>query len=249
MPARTRQKDMTAVVRRMTRRIVGRFHPDKVILFGSHARGTAGRDSDVDLLVVMPVTGSRRETGIAIGVALSDLPFRSTLSSPRLKSSPSGGISPGPSSARRPSKAGFCMKSRPDVLAEAARLWVAKADADLKMASVILRQSDSSLADGACYHAQQCVEKCFKAVLVASGVDFPRVHDLNALARLSPQLLLLLTDDERRRLTQCASVIRYPGTYEPITLREARRLVALARRVRTAVRKALPASAVGRKAR
>lgn len=44
----------------MVRRIVNRFHPDRVILFGSHARGTAGPDSDVDLLIVMSVTGSKR---------------------------------------------------------------------------------------------------------------------------------------------------------------------------------------------
>ena len=30
------------------------FQPEKVILFGSYARGTAGEGSDVDLLVVMP---------------------------------------------------------------------------------------------------------------------------------------------------------------------------------------------------
>lgn len=54
----------------MVKQIVRRFHPDQVILFGSHARGTAGPDSDVDLLVVMPLTRSRRETAVAIGVAL-----------------------------------------------------------------------------------------------------------------------------------------------------------------------------------
>jgi predicted nucleotidyltransferase len=46
----------------MVRRIVQRFDPEKVILFGSHARGTAGPDSDVDLLVVMTVRGSKRDT-------------------------------------------------------------------------------------------------------------------------------------------------------------------------------------------
>lgn len=54
----------------MVRRIVRRFDPERIILFGSYARGTAGPDSDVDLLVVMPVTGSRREKAIEIGVAL-----------------------------------------------------------------------------------------------------------------------------------------------------------------------------------
>jgi predicted nucleotidyltransferase len=54
----------------MVRRIVKRFAPERIILFGSYARGTAGPDSDVDLLVVMPVTGSRREKAIEIGVSL-----------------------------------------------------------------------------------------------------------------------------------------------------------------------------------
>jgi predicted nucleotidyltransferase len=37
----------------MVRRIVKRFRPERIILFGSHARGTAGPDSDVDLVVVL----------------------------------------------------------------------------------------------------------------------------------------------------------------------------------------------------
>lgn len=69
---RAAKAKLPAVVGRMTRRIVRRFHPDKVILFGSHARGTAHRDSDVDFLVVMPVKGSKREARVAIGVALAD---------------------------------------------------------------------------------------------------------------------------------------------------------------------------------
>ena len=43
----------------LVRCIAERFDPDQIILFGSHARGTARHDSDVDLLVVMPVTGSK----------------------------------------------------------------------------------------------------------------------------------------------------------------------------------------------
>ena len=37
--------------------IVQRFHPEKVVLFGSCAVGEATEDSDVDLLVVMPFKG------------------------------------------------------------------------------------------------------------------------------------------------------------------------------------------------
>jgi len=54
----------------MVQRIVRQFMPEKIILFGSHARGDAGPDSDVDLLIVMPVAGSKREKAVEIGVAL-----------------------------------------------------------------------------------------------------------------------------------------------------------------------------------
>ncbi len=57
----------------MARRLVRQFHPDQIILFGSHARGTAGPDSDVDFLVVMPVTGSKREKQIEMRIALHDI--------------------------------------------------------------------------------------------------------------------------------------------------------------------------------
>lgn len=60
-------------IQEMTRRIVERFDPEKIILFGSHARGSAGPDSDVDLLVVMHVRGSKREKGVEIGMALHDI--------------------------------------------------------------------------------------------------------------------------------------------------------------------------------
>ena len=46
---------------RMVRRIVRKFQPEQVILFGSQARGDAGPDSDVDLLVVMDFEGAARD--------------------------------------------------------------------------------------------------------------------------------------------------------------------------------------------
>jgi uncharacterized protein len=51
-------------------RIVRGFHPEKIILFGSRARGTAGPDSDVDLAVVMNVEGSKRQKATEIDLAL-----------------------------------------------------------------------------------------------------------------------------------------------------------------------------------
>jgi predicted nucleotidyltransferase len=43
-----------SAIRRLARQIAERFQPDKIILFGSYAYGTPTRDSDVDLLVIMP---------------------------------------------------------------------------------------------------------------------------------------------------------------------------------------------------
>src|SRR5512137_1988959 len=61
------------IIAQMERRIVVEFNPQKIILFGSYARGTAGPDSDVDLMVVMPVQGSRRQKRVAIRTALSGM--------------------------------------------------------------------------------------------------------------------------------------------------------------------------------
>ncbi len=57
----------------MVQRLVERFGPDQIILFGSHARGTAGPDSDVDLLVIMPFTGSKRAKQLEMRLALHDI--------------------------------------------------------------------------------------------------------------------------------------------------------------------------------
>ncbi len=68
------QNSTKRYIRKMVKRIVAQFQPERIILFGSHARGQANSDSDVDLLIVMPVSGSKRKKAIEIGVALHDIP-------------------------------------------------------------------------------------------------------------------------------------------------------------------------------
>lgn len=48
-------------IQKFTADVVREFLPEKVILFGSYAKGNAGAESDVDLLVIMPgdVSGVR----------------------------------------------------------------------------------------------------------------------------------------------------------------------------------------------
>ena len=44
-------------IKELTDRIAREFNPEKIILFGSHVSGSAGEDSDVDLLVILPFEG------------------------------------------------------------------------------------------------------------------------------------------------------------------------------------------------
>ena len=77
-PGRPGRSDRAAVRRltaEMVRRIVAQFQPERVVLFGSQARGDATLDSDVDLLVVMPVNGSKRDLRVALQMALRDITF------------------------------------------------------------------------------------------------------------------------------------------------------------------------------
>src|SRR5438552_8340982 len=67
-----RNKITQALIRRIVKRIVQEFDPEQVILFGSQARGDAGPDSDVDLLVVMDVKGSRLDKRVEIRGALRE---------------------------------------------------------------------------------------------------------------------------------------------------------------------------------
>ena len=65
--------DFDTTLREIIDRIVSGFSPRKIILFGSHARGTATPESDVDLLVVTDRPGSRRQQAVAIDLALADI--------------------------------------------------------------------------------------------------------------------------------------------------------------------------------
>ena len=62
---------LNEVIERITRK----FHPVRIILFGSWARGEATTDSDLDLLVVLPKVGHKRKTTVQIGNSLSNLPI------------------------------------------------------------------------------------------------------------------------------------------------------------------------------
>ena len=53
-------------IRTLSSQIAREFEPDRIMLFGSYAKGSATSDSDVDLLVVMPFRGSSARMAAAI---------------------------------------------------------------------------------------------------------------------------------------------------------------------------------------
>jgi predicted nucleotidyltransferase len=62
-------------IRKYAKDIGKRFHPDRIILFGSYARNSAEEDSDVDILVIMDHE-HRRNIDQAISIRLqADAPF------------------------------------------------------------------------------------------------------------------------------------------------------------------------------
>ncbi|TKJ35467.1 MAG: DNA polymerase subunit beta [Planctomycetes bacterium B3_Pla] len=61
------------VIHNIKKRLADAFHPDRIILFGSQARGTADDRSDVDILVVCSFTGKRRHLMLEMDRALRGL--------------------------------------------------------------------------------------------------------------------------------------------------------------------------------
>jgi HEPN domain-containing protein len=112
--------------------------------------------------------------------------------------------------------------------------WMQKAEEDLRLAEVI--PMESLLTGGIAFHAQQCIEKSFKALLLARTGVCPRIHDLVRLSSLvsaavpkweyEPGLL-----DE---LTVLYTDARYPGDFG--LLPSGRPSVEDARRFRTGAR-------------
>lgn len=120
-----------------------------------------------------------------------------------------------------------------------AKAWIAKAEGDYHDVLRGLRARRHPNYDGVCFHAQQCIEKYFKARLVEAGVPLPKTHDL---ARLLDLILPVEPLWETWRgdlnlLSSFAVEFRYPG--ESATKEDARRAGRICRDLHTRVREAL----------
>jgi len=61
-----RKRIPNSVIRNLARQIAEEFKPQKIILFGSYARGKPGSESDVDMLVIMNTRLSETRQAIQI---------------------------------------------------------------------------------------------------------------------------------------------------------------------------------------
>jgi HEPN domain-containing protein len=128
------------------------------------------------------------------------------------------------------------------------REWLLKAENDLTAATQIIKMGKAAPMDTVCFHAQQCLEKYIKAILVHRSIPVPRTHNIQVLMKLVPPVVRPgLTEDEERLLTNYAAVTRYPDAGLEISLGEARKALAIARRVRREVRRLLPRAALRRR--
>lgn len=59
--------------------------------------------------------------------------------------------------------------------------WLEFADEDMHMAKLALKDD---IHNQVCFHAQQCVEKILKALLVHNQHNFPKTHDLKELYKM-----------------------------------------------------------------
>ncbi len=62
-----------SLIDEIVRRILSVAQPDRIILFGSHARGEARERSDIDVLVVLPRMTSAHEEMVRLDRVLSEL--------------------------------------------------------------------------------------------------------------------------------------------------------------------------------
>lgn len=110
--------------------------------------------------------------------------------------------------------------------------WIDKAERDLATAGRELAAVDLPNYDAVCFHAQQCIEKLMKALLIHLGVIPTKTHDLSFLDQLLTPISPNWSwpSDDLRFLSRASVAFRYPG--ESADREEAAQAVDIATRVR-----------------
>ncbi|TSC72734.1 MAG: HEPN domain-containing protein [Parcubacteria group bacterium Gr01-1014_38] len=116
--------------------------------------------------------------------------------------------------------------------------WIRKAEEDELSAKAVLKEGAPSTG---CFLAQQIAEKYLKALLIRHRLEFPKTHDLIALASLvEPRVQgVRVLQDDLKTLGRYYVETRYPGDYSPFTREECQHALEAALRVKDFVMKRL----------
>jgi HEPN domain-containing protein len=211
--------------------LVREFHPLKIFLFGSHARGDGRAESDIDLLVVLDRIDDRRATRDALYKALPRVPVSIDVFAADPDELARTGDSVGSFvyPVLREGEVVYGVDDRD------AHVWLRYATEDLQTAERMLEGRGFALR-WACYLAQQAAEKAIKAALVSAGIRFPFIYDLANLRDLVPGgTRVAQLEGDLQSLSRWAEAGRYPPEQEA-TEEEAREAVALAGAIVAAAR-------------
>ena len=115
---------------------------------------------------------------------------------------------------------------------EIVKEWLQKAEGDFRVAGRELNEAREPDYDAICFHAQQCIEKLIKAILIDKGRIPSKLHDLNVLSHAISEVNAGWdwVSEELRFLTMCAVSFRYPG--ESAELDDAKKAYEICTRLR-----------------
>jgi HEPN domain-containing protein len=126
-----------------------------------------------------------------------------------------------------------------------AKVWLDFADRDLQAARLLV--DDEYVSNVVLFHAQQCVEKCLKALLEENGVLVPHIHSvikLNSLVIEEAGISLNLNEDELDLVDAVYIDTRYPSGLGLLpsgypTREDAREILRIAEEIYAAISKHL----------
>lgn len=167
------------LIRNMTDRIVERFSPLRIMLFGSQARGTANRHSDIDLLVVMKNGTNRRNAELDMMRATAGFPIDKTLIVTTPESIPNA---TGVSVVFYALREGITLYGPDRSADEEALDWLCYAEEDIHF----LDTKTNATPPVACWIAHRAALNALKAALVLENCSVPFTHELDVLREYIP---------------------------------------------------------------
>lgn len=165
--------------------VVEAVDPVEIILFGSVAQTASGNDLDLLVVTEDPNGAPGNESARELTTALRS--FRRTFDIDDYvltRSQFAEEFRRGSVFLRKVVSEGICIYMR-----EGIKTWIQQAEEDLKTAEYLL---SGGFYRGACYHAQQSVEKSIKTMLLDRGWDLERIHSIHRLAAMAEDYRLRL---------------------------------------------------------